>query len=89
MPLACIQEKNSCYPKGCNTIDINTTTDVLSVNRKTGHVKIDAIDVNAIPDPQKKLDGGYLKYQNGKYVLAKVVAQSEADFNEVTHVVAL
>lgn len=89
MPLAYIKEKNSCYPKGCNTTDINTTTDVLSVNGKTGHVRIDAIDVNAIPDPKDKRDGGYLKYQNGNYVLADVIAQSEADFNGVTHVVTL
>ena len=74
MPLAYIKEKNSCYPKGCNITDINTTTDVLSVNGKTGHVRIDAIDVNAIPDPKDKRDGGYLKYQNGNYVLADVIA---------------
>ena len=55
-------------------IDNNAKGNVESVNGKTGHVRIDAIDVNAIPDPKDKRDGGYLKYQNGNYVLADVIA---------------
>lgn len=81
------QNNDSCYPKGCNIKNIEISTDVLSVNGKTGHVILNAVDVNAIPNPETLVEGGYLRYEDGRYLLTDMPQISAAQFNSSTHVI--
>ena len=84
-----MQNYGQCTPKACNPINVDIYTSVLSVNNKTGHVTLNAVDVNAIPKPSLAKEGQYLKFENGAWVASDVVADTDATFNALTHVVVI
>ena len=89
MPLNFMQNYGQCTPKACNPINVDIYTSVLSVNNKTGHVTLNAVDVNAIPQPQEAVDGQYLQFKDGRWIASDAVFKNNATFNAVTHVVSL
>lgn len=89
MPLNFMQNYGRCTPKACDPINVDIYTSVLSVNNKTGHVTLNAVDVNAIPQPQEAIDGQYLQFKNGKWIASDVMSKNNATFNAITHVVSL
>lgn len=80
---------NACAPQCCTPAAPTVNTSVISVNGQTGVVKLNAMDVSAIPQPQNKLDGGYLQWKNGSYVLNNVVAESDAEFDSELHLLII
>ena len=89
MPLNFMQNYGQCTPKACNPINVDIYTSVLSINNKTGHVTLNAVDVNAIPQPQEAIDGQYLQFKDGRWIASDAVFKNNATFNAVTHVVSL
>lgn len=89
MPLNFMQNYGQCTPKACNPINVDVYTSVLSINNKTGHVTLDAVDVNAIPKPQEVVDGQYLQFKDGKWIASYITSKNNATFNAITHVVSL
>ena len=89
MPLNNTEILTQCVPKACNPINVDVYTSVLSINNKTGHVVLRAVDVNAIPKPPLAKEGQYLKFENGIWVASDVVADTDATFNALTHVVVI
>ena len=89
MPLNFTQNYGECTPKACNPINVDIYTSVLSINNKTGHVTLNAVDVGAIPQPQEAIDGQYLQFNDGKWIASDVMFKNNATFNAITHVVSL
>ena len=89
MPLNFMQNYGQCTPKACNAINVDIYTSVVSINHERVHVTFNAVDVDAIPQPQEAIDGQYLQFKDGRWIASDAVFKNNATFNTVTHVVSL